>query len=347
MPGKQRPENPKHDASYKNFFTHPRTVADTLRAAAGDIARHLDFATLERMPASFVTEHLGQRHTDMLWRIGTVGGGWVYILILLEFQSTVDRRMALRMMDYTATIWMRLGKEELGPGGEYPFVLPVVIYNGERRWTAVTDIGDLLGPVPGEPLGYRPRLRYLLIEIRAQDAASLPPDNVLAMIARFEQAPTAELLEELVVALSDWLVAVGEPELDTAFWEWIERVLTLRHGPKGEKLQRTLRKRREEKGTMTLIERARKWGEERDQLWLQKGIERGIEKGIEQERQASIHRERELVHRMVGRRFGPLAAEQLLPILARLSDQEDIALVADAVIECETAEEFLRRVREP
>ena len=125
MPGKQqRPENPRHDASYKNFFAHPRTVEDTLCAVAGDLARHLDFATLERMPASFVTEHLGQRHTDMLWRIGTTGGGWVYILILLEFQSTIDRRMALRMMDYTATIWMRLGQEDLGPGGEYPFVLP-------------------------------------------------------------------------------------------------------------------------------------------------------------------------------------------------------------------------------
>ena len=93
---------------------------------------------------------------------------------------------------------------------------------------------------------------------------------------------------------------------------------------------------------MALIERARKWGEERDQLWLQKGIQ----KGVERERRASVQRERELVHRMVGRRFGPRTAEQLLPMLARLSDQEDIARVTDAVIECETAEEFLRRVRE-
>lgn len=89
---------------------------------------------------------------------------------------------------------------------------------------------------------------------------------------------------------------------------------------------------------MTLIERARKWGEERDQLWLQKGMEKGIKQGMV--------REREMVHRMVGRRFGPRTAEQIVPMLARLSDQEDIALVADAVIECETAEEFLRRVRE-
>ncbi len=334
MPGKQqRPEGPKHDASYKNFFTHSQTVQDTLLAAAGELARHLDFATLERLPDSFVTRTLGQRHTDMLWRIGTTGGGWVYILILLEFQSTVDRRMALRIMDYTSTIWMRLGREDLGPGGEYPLVLPVVIYNGERRWTAAQDVAELLPPVPKELLGYQPRQRYLLIEIRAQDPDSLPPDNVLAMIARFEQAPTAEALEELVGSLADGVAAVKEPDLAATFLVWITQVLTQRFGPAGRELQRKLRN--QEDGTMsTLIERARKWGEERDQLWLQKGIEKGIE------------RERELVHRMVSRRFGPGTAEQLLPVLERISEQEDIARVADAVVECDSAEEFLRRVRE-
>ena len=35
----------------------------------------------------------------------------------------------------------------------------------------------------------------------------------------------------------------------------------------------------------TLIERARKWGAERDQLWLQKGIEKGTKEGIERDRQ--------------------------------------------------------------
>ncbi len=85
----------------------------------------------------------------------------------------------------------------------------------------------------------------------------------------------------------------------------------------------------------TLLDRARKWGEERDQLWLEKGIERG-----------RIEGERELVHRMVARRFGSRTAEQVLARLNDLSDPEDFADVADAVFECQTAAEFLARVKE-
>ncbi len=60
-----------------------------------------------RRRQGFVTERLGQRHTDMLWRVATNEGGWLYLLILLEFQSTIDRRMALRMMDYVVRILTR------------------------------------------------------------------------------------------------------------------------------------------------------------------------------------------------------------------------------------------------
>ena len=343
MPGKREPPpRPKHDASYKSFFARRRTVADTLRAFASDIATHLDFATLERMPASFVTRALDQRHADMLWRVQTVGDRWLYILVLLEFQSTVDRRMAVRMMVYTAAIWERLEPDDLGHGGEFPFVLPVVIYNGGRRWTAATDVSDLLAPVPKALLGYRPRHRYLLVEIQTKDTAKLPPDNVLAMIAKFEQAPTAEALEELIGSLPEWFERIESPGLAESFAAWVTHVLAQRHGEHGAELQHKLRHEEDARMT-TLIDRAREWGKERDQEWLQKGIERGIEQGIESGR---VQGERELVHRQVTRRFGPATAEQLLPVLDRLSEPGSIAAIADAVIECESAEEFLRRVRE-
>ncbi len=88
----------------------------------------------------------------------------------------------------------------------------------------------------------------------------------------------------------------------------------------------------------TLIERARKWGEERDQLWLEEGMKRGIRWGIEQECR--------LVRRLVERRFGAATAERVAPLLEGLPLPEDMEAIADAVIECPTAEEFLRRVLE-
>ncbi len=105
------------------------------------------------------------------------------------------------------------------------------------------------------------------------------------MIVSFEQAPTAQALEELAGSLADRPEAIEAPELVGAFAAWIMHVLTQRFGGAGRELRRKLRA--EEEGTMsTLIERARKWGEERD---------------------------RQLMRRQVSRRFGPGTAEQLMP----------------------------------
>ncbi len=127
-----RPPGPKHDAGYKSLFARRRTVEDTLRALPlatvigdadqrdpelDDLVRRLDFSTLERMPADFVTEHLGRRHADMLWRIRTVDETWLHLLVLFEFQSTVDRRMALRTMNYAGGIWTGLDSAHPGPEG--------------------------------------------------------------------------------------------------------------------------------------------------------------------------------------------------------------------------------------
>ena len=43
-----------------------------------------------------------------MWRLrarAAPGGGWVYVLLLMEFQSRVDRSMALRVMTYTGLAW--------------------------------------------------------------------------------------------------------------------------------------------------------------------------------------------------------------------------------------------------
>ena len=358
MPKKPaRPERPRHDASYKSFFARRRTVADTLRGAASNLARQLDLSTLQRLPASFVTKRLGQRHADMLWRVRTADGGWLYLLVLLEFQSTIDRRMALRMTDYTLRILRGLDPSDLGPRGEYPPILPIVVYNGERRWNAATDIGDLFAPVSDELLGYLPRQRYLVIDLQALDPSRLPSENVLAMLAKFEQAGTPERLAELVASLSEWLERTGDAVLASRLRVWVRLVLARQFGAaEGSELGRRIRN--EEEADMTLMERARKWGEERNREWLARGIEQGRQEGIERGRQEGIERgrqegiergrqegERELVRRLVARRFGTGASEHIAPILAGVPDADRLAAIAAEVFECESVDELVDRIQ--
>ena len=254
-----RQKKPRHDASYKSLFSRQSTVTDTLRLVARDLARHLDFATLERLPASFVTERFGQRHADMLWRLQTVDGGWLYLFVLLEFQSTIDRLMALRMTEYTVRILRGLGKDDLGPAGVHPPILPVVIYNGERRWTAATDIRDLFAPASDELLGYLPRHRYLLIEVQSLGVSELPSDNVLSLIASFEQARSPGRFEESLARSADWLENAADQELANRIKAWIALVLMQRLGREGTALQEGLWEEEDTKMT-TLIERGAEVG---------------------------------------------------------------------------------------
>ncbi len=359
-----RPPGPKHDAGYKSLFARRRTVEDTLRALPlatvigdadqrdpelEDLVRRLDFSTLERMPADFVTEHLGRRHADMLWRIRTVDETWLHLLVLFEFQSTVDRRMAFRTMNYAGGIWTGLDSAHLGPGGVFPLVLPVVVYSGRRRWSAPRDIRDLLASTPPELLGSRPRHRYLLIDLQRLDPALLEEDNVFLMIAKLEGAPSPERLEELALSLRDWLERAGAQELAGRFREWISQVLVMRHDPEGRALELIIRKQEEAQMSM-LIERARRWGEELNQEWLERGMVKGIERGIEKGRvegraEGRLEGEREMVLRLVARRFGEEAAEDFVPVLADILDSDRLAAIAAEVFACETAAELVERAR--
>ena len=77
-----------------------------------------------------------QRRGDAVWRV-RFRDRWLYLLILLEFQSRIDARMALRILEYTALLYRELDRQgELGTPGGWPAVLPIVLYNGDAPWTA-------------------------------------------------------------------------------------------------------------------------------------------------------------------------------------------------------------------
>ncbi|WP_300318783.1 Rpn family recombination-promoting nuclease/putative transposase, partial [Accumulibacter sp.] len=85
-----------HDTGYKFLFSTPELVRDLIIGFVPDEWLHsLDYSTLERVPGSYISEDFRYRADDVVWRV-RVGGEWVYLYLLLEFQSSVDKYMALR-----------------------------------------------------------------------------------------------------------------------------------------------------------------------------------------------------------------------------------------------------------
>ena len=86
-----------HDHSYKRLFSHREMVRDLLvQFVREDWVRQVDLDTLETVKGSFVTDDFRDREDDIIWRLRW-GGGWLYVYILIEFQSTIDHFMALRV----------------------------------------------------------------------------------------------------------------------------------------------------------------------------------------------------------------------------------------------------------
>jgi hypothetical protein len=215
----------EHDSSYKFLFSQPELVRDLVLGFIPDDWLHsLDYDTLEKVPGSYITEDLRHRSDDIVWRV-RVGGEWVYLYLLIEFQSSVDPYMALRIMVYVGLLYQDLVKRgEALVDGRLPPVLPIVLYNGKRSWTAAHDISELIPPVPGLVAEYKPKLKYLLIDENAyseNELASLK--NLVAAVFRLERPETPANVNDLVNLLSDWLA--DRPDLRRMFALWIRATL--------------------------------------------------------------------------------------------------------------------------
>ena len=324
--------DPVHDENYKKLFAFPHMVEDLVRILVpGDQLGDFDFSTLEKLSSEYVSDELRKRHGDTVWRV-RLRDGWLHVLVLLEFQSTEDPDMALRILEYTVLLYRELRRNEaLGPDGKRPPVLPVVLYNGATRWTAVVDVRELVSPVGGSVLApYQPSQRYLVLDERHVANDDLPEDNLMAAVVGLEQSRSPADLVRVVDALRGRLREPRYNELKRAFAEWVQH-LTRRLVPAEEEDRSPVGSTLEDV-KMTLEERVAQWPKQ----WFQEGREEGLEQGLQHERA--------LLRRMAISRFGARTAERLSETLARIADPDRLADVGDWLVRCDTGDEFLARV---
>ena len=275
-----------HDAIYKKLFSHPEMVASLLRDFVPEpFGSELDSSTLVRLSGEFVGKGFTRGAGDSIWKLRWREKSWCYVALLLEFQSSPDPRMPIRLMVYTGQLLLRLMDEDktLRPG-HLPAVLPIVLYTGEGPWNVHRSTLDTFAPeARAQCLAYLPDLRYILVDERRLDATREEiRDGLMALVARFVQARTDEDVPGVLADMERVLDGVGNPELSRVFIELV-RYAFLSSGVPGNWSEQV-----NTFGEVRTMFNMEQWKEN----WLAQGMERGLAQGMERGMERGMQRGR-------------------------------------------------------
>ena len=206
-----------HDAAWKRLFSFPDMPRDLL---AGFVPREwvekLDLRTLEPWPGDLVSDGLRKRHADRVWRVRRRDRQG-FVLVTVEFQSRVDRTMAVRVLDYSTLLYQELlrnkelrrvvraesdnkdrkGRPRRVKPEPLPPVLPIVLHHGTKRWWAREDVAGLCAPTGEDLAPYQPAQRYFLLDMAAytgplNEGKTMPNEVMRERVARWANRQLAE-----------------------------------------------------------------------------------------------------------------------------------------------------------
>ena len=342
-----------HDAAHKYIHGLPEVAADLLRLVAPDWVDELDLPSLEDRSAEFLDaahlKRLGDMAFSVRLRRGRLDNGErPYLLVPLEFQSEVDRRMAQRVREYAEMLLDRVARGGASEKeGGLPWVLPIVVYNGSEPWTAAGQATDL-APLPSrrmardlallQPQAYRLLETAGALTSGARPAQHWPLDNRVAATVRLQAggAPDA-LLPRLLEEAARFPGAANEA-FRQALHAWARALWEDRTGdgsgfPTFDELER------KEQAVMTTVAEAAwdRWEAKVRAEGVERGIVQGVERGVRQGRA-------ELLRRQAALKFGDGTAQRLAGLLDSLTAQEDLDRAGDWILECGDGDELLSRV---
>ena len=338
------------DGIHKFAYGHDALFADLLRLMSPALAAELDFTRAELLPTALVSaggSRMKQRYGDMMWRVprrrDASEDAPADLIVVIEFQSTVDKDMARRVRDYCRMLRESPAvrqREEVPPA-----VLPLVVYNGSQRWTAPGAVAELPA--------WSPKARFVLAPFQDSDYVLLSLQQLLKEGDKLDHLPLAnrsaatlrlqmeQTPADLVARLStEWARFPGATDKKTrsVLHVWAGMLLTEMGGAES-----TLPSEDELDGIegptggkkMATVSQAR-FAEWFDGVRAEHVAEGRIEGRVEGQVEGRIEGERAVLRRVAARRFGASAGAILHPLLDKVQSTaklEEIGewLVADTI----------------
>lgn len=147
---------------------------------------------IEKYNRKFVTSGMKIRESDIIYKISKKD-----VFIIVEHQSRVDHYMANRMTEYCVEIIRSVRKKNKRKS---PLIFPLVLYTGNKKWTAPLTIDDMQEKFYKVPPQNYPK--YDLVNINNINKEKLITENTgLSKVLLFEKLKTKEEFEKVLKGL--------------------------------------------------------------------------------------------------------------------------------------------------
>ncbi|MFT4974408.1 MAG: putative transposase/invertase (TIGR01784 family) [Myxococcota bacterium] len=271
----------------------------------------VDWTGLEQMHESFIDEELKKTESDLLYRAPLKAGGEIFLYVLFEHQRSRDYRMPLRLLGYMVRIWTKWEAEHGGSPRrkpQLPLIVPMVLYNGKKRWTVGSEFIDLFpaGEVRDAMRSMIPNFGYDML-----DLSQTPDDDIQGaalgqmVLLLLKWADRDDFWERLPAWLKTMETILNTPSHGIGTIEAMLRyIMSVAAGPLPDAIRPQLRQHltpRVEETLMTWAEQLKQQGIEQGK---QIGIEQGIEQGAAERDRAEQLRRTQQVLRMLRLKFG-------------------------------------------
>lgn len=277
-----------HDKSYKEFFSNKEVFKTLIESFINkDILDGVNIEDLELIDKSFILDDFSEEESDIVYKINK-DGNEIFIYVLLEFQSTVDQSMPIRLNSYMNLIWRRYLKDKKrsevkAKDFKLPPIIPIVLYNGKRKWTVPLEFKEKINysDILGDSII---NFKYKFLNVNEYTKEELVDiGNVVAAIFLLDQeVDIYEFLDRIKrIAISFNKMSVKDREILKG---WIRTILTEEAKEQVSGIEEIISIKKEEAEAMTsnAYLAFKKFKEDALREGLKEGLEKGMEQGIEQ-----------------------------------------------------------------
>jgi hypothetical protein len=317
------------DPTLKRLFAYPIMIEFLIKGFVPEAwAEDLDFSSLDRVNVKHTTEDLRSRENDIIWKV-KFKGQTLYIILILEFQTNIDRFMAVRLLTYAGLAYQDLiiekGKRLIK---KLPPIFPLVLYIGEPLWNCPKTLKDCLSPaIPSGLIKYQPDIEYMVLDVaRIKSNEYTLKNNLVAMLIELENVRQASdqkvILDQLGCALS----GAQFNSLRRDFLLYIKRAMKLE-----QRFPKAKFNNLEEVSNM-LSNRMDGW----EQNWLQEGLQKGRQEGRQEQQLsfiiAKLQRKYQKIPKRLTQYLEKLTAEEIQPWVDRIINEQPLEVLIDKIM---------------